>query len=240
MWRVLTMGRGVAIRRFATAASQCSLPRWTCTTSTPGISARQRRRSRPSDTGRAPAAHHSRGPRATRGGAAGRRGGPPWGAGAAGLARARGNEGKTVGGGEPRRGVGVPIAREDHVTAEPELGHHLLESRARLPFSDEEQTRAWHRADQEAEALKQELVAAIGRQPRDRRDDRRIAELELLADRRPIRVRGEPRQVDRARNPEDPLSRNADLAAPRLDHPGHREHRGGAAIESRAEPVASD
>ena len=83
-------------------------------------------------------------------------------------------------------------------------------------------------------------MAAIGRQPRDRRDDRRIAELELLADRRAVGVRGEPRQVDRARNPEDPLGRNADLAASRLDHPGHREHRGGAAIEGGAEPVAPD
>jgi hypothetical protein len=83
-------------------------------------------------------------------------------------------------------------------------------------------------------------VASIGRQPRDRRDDRGIAELEFLADGRPVRIGGEPRQVDGAGDPEDPIVRNAHLAAPRLDHPGRREHRGGTAIERRAKPVTPD
>ena len=42
MCRVLTRGRGIEVRRLATAASQCSLPRWTWTTST----SRKRRASR--------------------------------------------------------------------------------------------------------------------------------------------------------------------------------------------------
>ena len=48
MWRVRTMGRGEAAKRLAMAASQCSLPRCTCTTSASGSQPSSARRSRAS------------------------------------------------------------------------------------------------------------------------------------------------------------------------------------------------
>ncbi len=56
MWRVLTSGRGVGASRLATAASQCSLPRWTWTTSAVVSMSRRRRTSCPSAMGCTPPA----------------------------------------------------------------------------------------------------------------------------------------------------------------------------------------
>src|SRR5439155_12369493 len=89
-------------------------------------------------------------------------------------------------------------------------------------------------------AGEQELVTTIRRQPRHRDDDRSVAELELFPDRRRVRVSREPSQVDGARDPEDALRWDSGLAAAGLDLPGDREHRRGATVERRREPVALD
>ena len=60
-------------------------------------------------------------------------------------------------------------------------------------------------------------MATVGGQTRDRHGDGRVAELELLPDRRRIGVGGEASQVDRARDPEDALRRDPGLDAAGLD-----------------------
>ena len=112
------------------------------------------------------------------------------------LVRAGRHEREAVGGREDRGKIGVAIAREGHVLAEIELGHQLLEMAARLSFSHEQNARAREPADQLADARQQELVAAVRCQSRDRDDDGRVAERELLADRRRVGVGREAAKVE--------------------------------------------
>jgi hypothetical protein len=147
----------------------------------------------------------------------GTRGGHRLERGAARIVRAGGHEREAVGGGQHRRQITIAVSREDHLTAEPHLRDGLLEARARLSLAHEQQPRLRHRRQHAAERVEQQLVAAVGGQPRDRHDDRRLAELELLADRRAIHLGDEARQVRGPRRPHHARGGHPDLAAPRLD-----------------------
>src|SRR5207245_391332 len=203
MWRVRTIGRGVRLSRLAAAASQCSLPRWTCTMSVSASFATRRRTSAASARGAIPLANAKvsvpgaivldQEARLAVDDGLGQGAHPPCDDRTPGrhrlerratrLVGARGHERETVRRAEDEREVTIAVAGEDDLVHESELGDELLEVAARLAFAHEEEPRRGQLPEEQPKTLEQEVVAAVRSEPGDRDDHRRVAELELVAHR---------------------------------------------------------